>query len=562
MQNIKKIKRVALINPFQVTLAGYNIDTLRLKGQFAELPLGLAYISAYIKKHGYDVKIFDAHIMAIKGLGSGQYSNLKEVENGLINNVMKYQPDIVGISCLFHFISRMSHKLAGLIKNKNKDIINVMGGVYATVSTEAVLSDKNIDFVVLGEGEKPFLNLLEALNRKLPLDGLASVARRNGDKPVINRVTDHFDSLDEIPLPDRDDFVLEDYYRYGRHFIQRYEEFEGKELKIATVIATRGCVFDCSFCLSKEIWGRKLRVRNPENVLDEIEFLVKEHGINYISFNDESLITNKKFARHLFKGIIKRKLNIGWTTGGVTIRCLDEEMVELMVKSGCIIFNVAVESGCEEVLKDIKKSLNLKEVVRAVELIKKYNNTYIMGLFMLGFPEETEKQFFQTIDFGKSLKLDWTVYSSVTPFPGSDIYNEAKSKMMVPDNIENNFEALHYKNYIMKPRHLTSEFVNKQNYFAYLDQNFLQNPNLTNGRMERALSDFKFVIKQSPTHASAYYCMGTIYEEQGKMELAIQNYKKANDYLSGLDKEYFELINIDLPSIIESRASGNCYVST
>ncbi len=428
-----------------------------------------------------------------------------------------------------------------------------MGGVYERVSSEVQLNDENIVILILGEGEKAFLNLLEALNGRLNFSELTSIAYRDKKGEIsINKKHDLLDSLDEIPLPDRSDFVLEDYYRYGRHFIQRFEGYEGEELKIATMTATRGCVFRCSFCIDTDIWGGGLRVRNPNLVLDEIGFLNKNYGIIYFAFNDDNLIIKRQFAKALFQGIIDRKLNIKWTTGGLSIRGLDEEMVALMVESGCLIFNIAIESGNQETLRAIHKPLKIEEVIRAVEIIKKYKDAYIMGLFMLGFPEETEEHFFETINFGKSLQCDWTLYSCVTPFPGSEVYEEAKRKKMLPKNIEDNFEELNFSNYILNPRYLSNEFVNRESYLANLDQNFIENPNLTNGRIDIALSDFKNVVRLSPTHASAYYCIGLIYDKKGEEQKAKEYYQLAKDNLSGLHKYYLKKIGIELSSVNES----------
>ena len=544
----KRIMRIALVNPFQVTTNGYDMESVRRKGQLAEVPLGLAYISAYIKKYDYEVKIFDAHIMAVKGFTTGNCSSLEEVEDELISRIEEFNPDVIGISCLFHYMYRTAHQIVGKIKTKMKNVTIVMGGAYPTVSPEIALSDKNIDFVVLGEGERAFLNLLEALNGRFNFDELTAVAYRDKmGQIVIKSGFVLLDSLDDIPLPDRTDFVLEDYYRYGRHFIQKFEEYEGRELKIATLTATRGCIFNCSFCLGKKIWGGGLRVRSPENVLNEIEFLKKKYGIKYFAFNDDNLLINKKFARELLQGIIDKKLDIKWTTGGMSVCGLDEEMIELMVKSGCLIFNLAIESASKETLERIHKPVTTDEAVRVVNMIRKHRDTYVMGLFMLGFLEETEEQFFETIKFGKALKCDWTLYSCVTPFPGSELYYEAKTKEMLPENIEDDFEQLDFKSYVLNPRHLSKEFVLRERYFANLDQNFFENPNLSNGRTEIALSDFKNVIKLSPTHASAYYCIGKIYKKKGERTLAKQYYRLAKENLSGLHKEYFKKLGLEIP---------------
>lgn len=543
----KMIKRVALVNPFQVTVSGYDVESVRCKGQLVEPPLGLAYISAFIKRYGYEVKIFDAHLMAVKGFITGRYSSLEEVENDLISELYEFGPDLIGVSCLFHFIYRTAHRIVRRVKERIKNVVTVMGGAYPTVSGEVALSDSSVDFIIQGEGEKPFFNLLETLNGRGDSGGFAAgIAYRNEKGQTVGIGTyAALDSLDDIPFPDRTDFVLEDYYRYGRHLIQKFEEYEGRELKIATLTATRGCVFDCSFCISKRIWGGGLRTRNPENILREMEFLKKEHGIEYFAFNDDNLLINRKFSRALLQGMIDSKLNVRWTTAGMSVRGLNEELVQLAVESGCLVFNLAIESANQEVLASIRKPVKIDEAVCAVDTIRKHKNSYVMGLFMLGFPEETEEQFFKTIRFGKSLQCDWALYSCVTPFPGSDLYHETVEKGMLPKDVQEDFEKLNFRSYILNPRHLSNEFVIKESYFANLDQNFFENPNLTRN-IAIALSEFKHVIKLSPAHASAYYCIGRIYEKHGERDLAGQFYTLAKENLSGLHKEYFERLDMNI----------------
>ena len=555
MNSIRRdnIKKIALLNPFQIDSVGYDLNVVRNKGQAAEAPLGLAYISAYLKRHGYEVKIFDAHIMAVKGFALGHYKTLGDVEDAFIERLLAYKPDVVGISCLFHFIYKAALRLASRVKEKEKEIIVVVGGSYATSSSEDALSHKEIDYTILGEGEKPFFKLLEWLNGSINFDECKALGYRDGEgKVVINRKLDVFESLDEIDRPDRTDIPVKDYYKYGRHFIQRFEALAGEELKIATMTASRGCVFKCTFCLGKSIWGPRLRNRSPKNILDEIQDLKNEHGINFIAFNDDNLCINKKFAIELLQGMIDRKLGIKWTTGGISVRTLlDRDLVRLMVESGCLIFNMAFESGCPETLVKIKKPVALNDAYRAVDVVRSFEGTYLMGLFMLGFPEETEEQFFQTIKFGKSLKCDWTLYGCLTPYPGTEVFEEVRTKGMISEDISKDFEKLSFRNYVINPRYLDTEKVPRDAYFANLDQNFFDNPNLTNGRTDIALSDFKNVIKLAPDHSSAYYCIGRIFEKRGEKDKAHQYYIKAKENLSGYHKEYFEKLMIDLDALLK-----------
>ena len=545
----RPIKRIALVFPCQVTTRGYDIESVKRKGQFAEAPLGLAYISAFIKRFGYEVKIFDAHLMAVKGLALGTYSRLDEIEDELMSQIKEFSPDVVGISCLFHYTYRTAHRITGRIKREIKNVITVMGGAYPTISTDVALGDENIDFVVLGEGERAFLNLLEALNGRINFDGLKAVAYRDKEgQPVIKSECSLLVPLNEVPFPDRTDLALEDYYRYGRHTIQRFEDYEGQEIKVATLVATRGCVFNCSFCAAKKIWSG-MRFRDSANVLDEMQWLKETYGIDHFSFNDDNLLINRKFACELLQGIIERKLNIRWMTGGMSIRGLNEEMIRLALESGCLIFNLAIESANEDTLAKIRKPVSAEEAIRAVEMIRKHKDAYIIGLFILGFPGETEEQVLETVRFGKSLQCDWTNYALLTPFPGSDIYDEAKAAGILLEEVDSDFEKLDFRNYVLRQEQLSPGFLEREAYFANLDQNFFDNPNLRRGKVEIALSGFKNTLQIAPTHATAYYCVGRIHEARGEKDLARQFYELASNNLSGLHRAYFEKLGIDLRSL-------------
>ncbi|MHB8972901.1 MAG: cobalamin-dependent protein [Pirellulaceae bacterium] len=546
------IRRVALLNPFQITSDGYDLDVVRNKGQATEAPLGLAYIAGYLKQHAYQAKVFDAHLMAVKGFTRGQYTHLQEVEDALIQDILDYQPDVVGISCLFHFLHKTAMRLAARIKASNPSVIIVMGGAYPTCSTEDALSHAEVDYAILGEGERPLLRLLESLNGRLPFDELIAIGYRNAaGQPVVRRTLDVIKSLDSNDRPDRTDIAVEDYFRYGRHFIQRFEALAGEELRIATVTASRGCVYKCTFCLGQSIWGPTLRHRSPANILDELQYLKTEHGINCIAFNDDNLCIIKPFATELLQGMIDRRLDMKWTTGGIGVRSLlDRDLVRLMIESGCLIFNMAVESGCQETLDSIKKPVSLNDVRRAVENVRSFEGTYLMGLFMLGFPEETEEQFFHTIQFGKSLQCDWTLYGCLTPYPGTAVFEEVTQKGMIPPDIREDFEQLSFRNYVINPRYLERTMVPREAYFANLDQNFFDNPNLHNGRSEIALSDFENVLKLAPDHASAYYCMGRIFSSRGEHAKARQYFVKAQYNLSGYHEAYFDKLGIDLNVVL------------
>ena len=147
--------KLLLLNPFQITSSGYNTASVRAGGQYAEAPLGLGYISSFCKKvNKIETKIIDANIFAIKNIVEENYYDIECFYEGILDEIKKYNPDVVGISCLFHVTSKIVHRFADEIKIMNKYIIVVLGGSYPTASPQIALRDDNVDYVVFGEGKK------------------------------------------------------------------------------------------------------------------------------------------------------------------------------------------------------------------------------------------------------------------------------------------------------------------------------------------------------------------------------------------------------------------------
>jgi len=412
------MKKILLINPPR--------NLRNPQKQFISPHLGLAYIASFLRQHNYEVKIIDAVIE--------DFENVEEVERGLYKcglswedlrkRIEEHNPDIVGISCIF--IPRFGNvvKISQIVKEINKEIKVVVGGMHVSCCPEDVLSCDSIDFVVIGEGELTFLMLIKALeSNKGDLSAIDGIAFKSSKgEIVINPRQDLIEDLDSLPFPAWDLLAIEKYFSIGRDAL-------AKEKRHLSFITSRGCPYSCTFCSSAGFWMRKWRKRSAENVLNELEYLVKEYGIKEVCFEDDNLSLDPKRLEEICLGIIERNLNIRWNTpNGISVKMLTPQLIKLMKKSGCKRLNFGIESGDEHILHDvIKKDFALEKFKEIVASCRK-EGIITSGYFVIGMPGETKESIERSLEFAKSLDLNEIAVFIATPFPGTELYNICKEK--------------------------------------------------------------------------------------------------------------------------------------
>jgi anaerobic magnesium-protoporphyrin IX monomethyl ester cyclase len=377
--------------------------------QYNTHPYAACLVAATIKDK-YEVEILD--------------TNLKNHSlDYTIDKIKETAPDLIGLSSMSIEYSQSSHKLTALIKKELPEITIVMGGAYPTLLPEVVFKDKNIDYLVLAEGEIRFPKLLDSLNNGLDTDKLDGIASRKNDKPIINAPIGYENDLDKIPYPAYELVNYEDYStknnQYSLYNNPRY-------LPYGVTITSRGCPFKCVFCSSKDIMGRTVRNRSAENVLKEIDWLVKEYGIREVIFLDDNLFLNKERIKAILNGLIERNYDLHWKAINVPAFSLNDELMGLMKKSGCYQVSLPIESGNEHVLKNIiRKPLNLKKACEVIDLAKKYEFETI-ACFVIGLPGETWDQILDSVNFADKINVDWVVFNIATPLPNTELYDIAK----------------------------------------------------------------------------------------------------------------------------------------
>jgi len=411
------IKNVLLISPPAFTFKS-SVDINPLP------PMGMGYIAAVLKKYGYNVAIIDS-----LGLGWG---TRQVVQNDIIriglsdieisDYIEKIKPDVVGVSNLFSKQFYNALNIAKIVKKTNSNITTVFGGAHPSADPYSVMAHPEIDAVVEGEGEYPFLKYLQFLNDKLSESELESIyIRKNGQVRFFERKS--WIDLDDLPWPTYDQMNLDIYFGLNSsHGERRHEKF-------LPMITSRGCPYKCTFCTAYKVWGKKFRTRDVDDVISEMKFIKKEYGIKEIMFEDDNTTLNVKRAKRLFNKMIEEKLDFEWDTpNGVAAFALDNEVLDVMKQAGCYKVNLAIESGNEEHLKyNIKKPVKLKRVVELVKHCQKINLS--VGTFLVfGIPGETEKMVWDSIRFVKNMKIYTPFISIATPYPGSELFNLCKDK--------------------------------------------------------------------------------------------------------------------------------------
>lgn len=362
-----------------------------------QFPLGLGYLASYLVSKKIDVKIADL-----------RYGNKREFSRLL----KEYNPDIVGISCMTPNQNE-AYKTARIVKQILGNTLVVLGGVHATFMYDEVLKKvREIDVAVIGEGEITLYELCRAWGKKFSADDLSEIkgiAFRNNGSVVVTPPREKIEQLDDLPLPAFDRLVLPD--------IATYLKISGD----IPVLTGRGCPFNCAFCSTSVMHGRKYRKRDAVKVVDELEYLIKRYNHSNFSIVDDTFTVDKERTKKICEEIIRRNLDINW---GCSARAdtLDPELIKIMSRAGCRGLFFGIESLDNEVLKKIKKGFTAKKAVRMVETAIDEGITVDVS-FILGLPGDNVKNTEKIYGFVKKHKITGRILiNTLQILPGTDIY--------------------------------------------------------------------------------------------------------------------------------------------
>ena len=363
-------------------------------------PIGLGYLSAYLKRQGIDVKIIDA---------------LKDGLNRetLVDRIVAERPEAVGITCMTSYYNEVVALSRAL---KAEGVRVVLGGVHPTVLPESTLKDSHCDFVILGESEIALTKLVLSGFQANGIQGVYTLDTMGAyDGSNLSKAETVHD-LDLIPFPDWPHMPPASYPKAPHGAI-------AKRYPIGVIVTSRGCPYECTFCASPMLCGRKIRFRSPANVVAEIRYLVEAFGVKEIHFEDDNLTLKRDHIAEICQLLIDQKIKISWACpNGIRADRVDETLIALMRKSGCYYFAYGIESANPVILKNIKKRESIETISRSIEMASKAGIA-CQGFFIFGLPGETPETIEETIRYACSSKLSRAQFLILDVLPGSELWD-------------------------------------------------------------------------------------------------------------------------------------------
>ena len=360
------------------------------------VPIGLYYVGAVLKEHHYDVEILN-------------WYNIHKTPEKVGEVLAQKKPDVIGFSVLN--ANRWGGlEIAQVAKQINPNVKIVFGGVAATFLWKHFLKHfPQVDFVVIGEGDYTFLNLVRLIERRnyKGIKEIKGVAFRKHGKIVKTKGAEPIKDLDRLPIPSK-------YFEYQH------------------VSYSRGCPWKCAFCGSPGFWGKKIRFHSSENFVTQLEILYNK-GITFFYVSDDNFTINKNRVIKICRSIIDTGLRITWVAIS-RVHYVDEEMLYWMRKAGCTQISYGIESGSEKIRNLLNKNVKADEVKRAFALTHKYG---MIGraYFIYGSPEETWETIQETIDLINEIKPLICVFYILEIYPGTKLYADFRNKAHETDDI-------------------------------------------------------------------------------------------------------------------------------
>lgn len=397
------------------------------------MPLGLVCVASYCRERGHSVSILDAYAENMGALSTvdGVFANTTAV------------PRIVGFNCSSPNV-HIVHQIALYLKRVSPDIILVCGGPHATLAPEHTLSHGLVDYVVQGEGEQTFVELVKRIFDGERAEGMPGVAVMRGGTVIAGPCRERLD-LADIPLPDFNLLPLEERYFQGRRRLY--------------LNATRGCDRNCVFCSVPQCWQGGVRQTPMPLFVEQVQRCQQAYGASEFQIVDDNF-SHKKGAiiRDFMSALDYAGVSLQWKCQARADQ-LSSDVIKLMALHGCFEIDLGVESGSPRLQEYMRKKLDLDSTVEVVRHIHD-GGIACKAFFMLGFPAETYSEIAETINYSLRLKeagLQDVAFFPVMPFPGTEIAAMTGTTVHQgaiideADILDSSFEGRHLRKYSAKP---------------------------------------------------------------------------------------------------------------
>ncbi|MBI2890229.1 MAG: B12-binding domain-containing radical SAM protein [Nitrospirae bacterium] len=377
-------------------------------------PIGLGYLASSLRRRGFEVAILDAIRHDLD-------------ERDLLRRVLSWEPDAVGTQCFTTDVAATRRLLSG-IKLARPGILTMVGGPHPTTNPAGTVGPE-VDLGIRGEAEESLPAFLErgldagsqrAVFDTLARDPIPGAFWNNGNGFHGNGIA-RIAELDELPMVSWDLLEPESYPKAPQAAF--YEQFP-----VAPISISRGCPYDCVFCAAQTISGAKMRYRSVENVMEEIAYLHRAHGIREIHVIDDNFTLHRRYVETFCEALLSSDLKLSWTCpNGVRLDTLTKDLLARMRQSGCYALAVGIESGSPRLLRDIEKASTLDVIRERVNLIHE-SGIHPVGYFILGFPDETRDEMDQTVRLALDLPLRRAQFMLFHPLPGTRAYETIRGR--------------------------------------------------------------------------------------------------------------------------------------
>lgn len=449
----RKIERVLFVIPPDGDSKIFSFATARRGRYWNYPPYGIGVIATILRDEGIAVDILNLNNEILKKaseVSSEAEFDFDQVLNAaLLKTIKEFNPDFIGISCMFSQTHQSTIKISKLIKDIAPKVPIGLGGVHPTngisnekVSTHLLLDFKDIDFIFSYESEISFLNFIKAVNKKVELKDLGQVFFN-----YQNRFAGEFDSVHVDPyfkerampesneldtIPAWDLMKPDELSKFGK--IGSFFCFKPKDTKFATVIANRGCRARCTFCSVRNFNGLGVRTRSVKSIIDELKLLQDKFNVGHIMWLDDDFLFDRHKTMQLFNEIVRNNIKITWDcTNGVIASSCTEEIIDAAAKSGCVGLTVGMESGNNKILREINKPGNDQTFLRAAEVLRKHESIVSRVFLMIGFPGETYNMILDTIRVAAEMNLDWYNITMLQPLPNTPIFETMLKAGLIDD---------------------------------------------------------------------------------------------------------------------------------
>jgi len=385
------VAKVMLLSPPYIDLYGQLSNAA---GKY--FPLGLGYIASFLRRYGnHDVQIFEPE---------AQFLTYRDLEI----LIREYQPDVVGLTCSTPNYFR-AIKLA-TIARANSHAKIIIGGVHASAIPEFIIKqhDDLIDCVVIGEGEQTMLEVVNAYENNNNLNGITGILYRDQTETVRTADRPFIENMDSLPFPARD-LIDQSLFTPNLH--------NARHRNCVTLLTSRGCPFNCSFCASRIVSGKKYRMHSAEYVLEEMQMLKTDYHARQLLITDDTFTINHERLEKICRGMIDRKLHLDWFCFS-QVNVVNREILLMMKKAGCYNIGFGIESVDETILKKLGKSIKPEQALKTVKLARNIGMK-TQAFYIFGTPGETKQQMEETIRFSKKVGSTLAFFNMLVPYPGT-----------------------------------------------------------------------------------------------------------------------------------------------